>query len=278
MLPYQLPPLVEVPANYSGPFTDATHENGLHNKLAPVKENTMPSSEQTTPAPASRERSLHHPHDWRHLYLDLSNKVHFPAFPSFHSAEAAHVTHPHYLSRMSFPAIQWPHLIAHSSPVYATTLTSWAPPTDIRDTGSHYTIDIDVPGLQQGDEGKVLVQWMSPRTVIVSGDAKRTSTQEPVKVPATQRNSSNDFVKVNKNDANSDNEAQKAAAETTREPGSTFLISERHEGYWRRSFTLPEDADIDIDPNMGGDTVLPRWGIDAGVLSIEIPKKQKKAI
>jgi hypothetical protein len=48
---------------------------------------------------------------------------------------------------------------------------SWTPNTDIRETKLAYHIEIEVPGVT--DRKNLLIQWMSPRTLLVEGDIKR---------------------------------------------------------------------------------------------------------
>jgi HSP20 family molecular chaperone IbpA len=50
-------------------------------------------------------------------------------------------------------------------------LSSWTPNTDIRETKLAYHIEIEVPGVM--DRQNLLIQWMSPRTLLVEGDIKR---------------------------------------------------------------------------------------------------------
>jgi HSP20 family molecular chaperone IbpA len=50
-------------------------------------------------------------------------------------------------------------------------LPPWAPNTDIRETKLAYHIEIEVPGVM--DRQNLLIQWMSPRTLLVEGDIKR---------------------------------------------------------------------------------------------------------
>jgi HSP20 family molecular chaperone IbpA len=50
-------------------------------------------------------------------------------------------------------------------------LSSWTPNTDIRETKLVYHIEIEVPGVM--DRQSLLIQWMSPRTLLVEGDIKR---------------------------------------------------------------------------------------------------------
>ena len=49
------------------------------------------------------------------------------------------------------------------------------PRADVQELASAYFVEIEVPGLQAGNEDQVLVQWMTPRTVVVSGDIERAA-------------------------------------------------------------------------------------------------------
>ena len=48
---------------------------------------------------------------------------------------------------------------------------AWSPPADIRETKLVYHIEIEVPGVK--DKKSLLIQWMSPRTLLVEGELKR---------------------------------------------------------------------------------------------------------
>ncbi|RMZ76736.1 hypothetical protein DV737_g4703, partial [Chaetothyriales sp. CBS 132003] len=168
-----------------------------------------------------------------------------------------------------------------------TQLTSWAPPADVRQTPDCYLIEIEVPGLSKGDEDMVLVQWMSPRTVVVSADIKRPALPRLVRIPPADSKASDDIVDVSQSDAEdggplrrTETHSSETAAETKETEKADesqdviFLARERHAGYWRRSFTLPEDTNFRLDPNVGGGGPSPGYTLDAGVLSIEIPRKK----
>ena len=49
------------------------------------------------------------------------------------------------------------------------THSAWSPDTDIRETEQGYRIDIEVPGV--ADKSALLIQWMSPRTLVVEGQS-----------------------------------------------------------------------------------------------------------
>ncbi|RMZ89687.1 hypothetical protein DV736_g3077, partial [Chaetothyriales sp. CBS 134916] len=265
--------------SYSGPFTDEMHGEGVHDAISPV---TMVPSPTIKQHAISEHGSTSSHHRQQHMHLDLSKRLHFLDFGGFNSAKAAHVTHPHHFS---YPT--WPHFLAHSSPFHMTQLTSWAPPADVRQTPDCYLIEIEVPGLSKGDEEKILVQWMSPRTVIVSAEIRRSALPSLVKIPPADSKASDDIVDVSKSDVEDGGRLQrteKHSSETVTETKETettdqsqdaiFLARERHAGYWRRSFTLPEDTDFSLDPNVSGSGSCPGYALEAGVLSIEIPRKK----
>ena len=49
--------------------------------------------------------------------------------------------------------------------------TSWSPATDIRETLAAYHIEVEVPGVANKDD--ILIQWLSPHTLLVQGVAGR---------------------------------------------------------------------------------------------------------
>ncbi len=55
--------------------------------------------------------------------------------------------------------------------VLAPKTGHWAPATDIRETMRFYHIEIETPGVTNKDG--ILIQWMSPHTLLVQGSIKR---------------------------------------------------------------------------------------------------------
>ncbi|RMZ76908.1 hypothetical protein DV738_g4702, partial [Chaetothyriales sp. CBS 135597] len=246
VLPAQLPPPAEVSMSYDGPLK-AMHLGDIHPP--------QPATQQDAALP---EHGSHHGH--RHLHLDFSKILHLPSFSGFHPAKPTHVTpsHHHWPS-ISYPP--WPHFLAHSSPFHMTQLTPWVPPADVRQTPDCYLIDIDVPGLSQGDEEKVLVQWLSPRTIIVSAEIKKAAEPQLFKIPpvAVDSKLGSDIVDVSKSDAGDGGPLHRTRSHSNDPPAGTretdqakeeeiFLAHERHDGYWRRSFTLPDEVNFNPDP------------------------------
>jgi hypothetical protein len=286
--PYLLPAFVEVP------LFDESMRTTIQGARAGEKDHPEEFAQQDQSGkPAQKSEhlrflrpvtSLFSQHN-KHHHMDLSHsphKMHMAWYPYSHTATAAQAK-PHNASNhwphVTVPAFMAPH---HPSHPFVTTSSSdipWSPRTDIRETDNAYIIEIEVPGLRDGQENELLVQWMSPRTLVISGDAKRRAL-------ATPSNSSNEstggFIDVAKDDSQEKRDGgplKRTASRNEQPPLATvpptpFLVAERHVGYWRRSFTLPKDADFDIDPNtsVGGREL--KVQIDAGIVEIRVPRKK----
>jgi hypothetical protein len=184
---------------------------------------------------------------------------------------------------LSLPIFKTPHY-SFLAPATSLPNASWSPRTDIRETDNAYIVEIEVPGLKDGQEDEVLVQWMSPRTVIVSGDSKRRTLTT---ASGGRKDSNSGFVNVESGESPSkkgdeDGGSLKRTASREEEPPLAtlppipFLIAERHVGYWRRSFTLPQDADFDLDPNTCVEGERLKVRIEAGVLEIQVPRRRNQ--
>jgi HSP20 family molecular chaperone IbpA len=284
ILPTALAPPVEVPLDLDSP---SAMEGEPSKRTAPSEDREKDGAV----APPSQQHNLETKpsfisHSDRHHHVNLSNMMHNFHLPTFHGYN--------HLPHMTLPNLTWPHLIAQSTPVYTTTVTSWGPPADIRETESAYFVEIEVPGLKAGDADQVLVQWMSPRTIVVSGDVQRAPLPAlPREAPKSESEGSNgeqEFVKVASPPARNKDAAEDLAPserapsaercdgaqpEDRNAPASKFLICERHVGYWRRSFTLPADVDLDVDPSRNSSGRPLEYKIEAGVLRIRAPKVKK---
>ena len=116
---------------------------------------------------------------------------------------------------------------------------------------------MELPGIT--DKADVLIQWMSPRTLIVEGEAKRGEIgigkggegesmwpEEPEKkAPAAAMNGD---VQPRNTQANGyGNEAGEKLHRcpgTDDDAGSKLLLAERKLGPWHRSFSMPADVDM----------------------------------
>ena len=283
LLPTALPPLVQVPLDFDGPFE-------------------MPAEPSTTTAPSKDEekgnkngepRQQHSletkpsfiSHSTRNHHVNLNNMIHKVHMPAFHRTNGHPTQMPQtqssiHLPHITLPNLPWTH---HSTTDYVPPTTSWIPRADIRETQTAYFIEIEVPGLSAGSEDQVLVQWMTPRTIVVSGDIQRS----PLPVKSGAEAESSNFTKAATEVAeepdleplqrvpSAASDDDKTKSDVCNAPTPAFLLCERHVGYWRRSFTLPADVDLDIDPSQNSSGRPLEYWIEAGVLIIRAPKVKK---
>jgi HSP20 family molecular chaperone IbpA len=288
VLPNALAPMVEVPLNYDGPFTATTTKSTSGGGIQ-AGDKLAEQSGSETPRGASASTWHDRSHAWLHPHVDVSHRMHLP---SFSTSKQAHCGHARHLPHFSIPAFPWIHPPAHGSATYATSLTAWVPAADIRETEEAYVIEIEVPGLHEGDENQVLVQWMSPRTIVISADVKHAKLPTLMTIPALAQKqedksghsidatkisnlNNTDTAPLTRTKSPNDGVEHPERAETPA-PEPSFLIRERHVGYWRRSFTLPRDAKFSIDPNVSGSGESPSYNIEAGVLAITVPRTRQE--
>jgi HSP20 family molecular chaperone IbpA len=283
ILPTALAPPVQVPLDFDSPF----EMSGEPSKSRPAPKGEV----ENAPIEPIQQHNLEAQssfvsHSNLHYHVNLSNMMHKVHVPQFHLRDRHPARRPQNLSNfhlphISLPNLPWTHAVAHSTPVDAATIImSWVPRADVRETESAYFVEIEVPGLNAGNEDQIIVQWMTPRTIVVSGDAQRSPLPalmgEPGKTENQSRsdNGSEDFDSSKRcPSADRDNAAR---AKVSSPPAPSFMISERHVGYWRRSFTLPADVDLDVDPSRNSSGGPLEYKIEAGVLTIRAPKANKR--
>lgn len=190
--------------------------------------------------------------------------------------------HPSYPHHFQFPRISLHNLTlkthyhgphAPGSVKTSSAGSTWAPATDIRETLRFYHIEIETPGTT--DKESLLIQWLSPHTLLVQGEVKRPANiglldgaqgkrvwegeedgwatetghgkKEPVDGGPIQRTPSRETVE----------------AELLTDTIPTVLLSERKVGPWRRTFTLPDDVEMkELKARLEG-----------GLLRIDLPKR-----
>jgi len=149
-------------------------------------------------------------------------------------------------------------------------IASWTPDSDVRETKLAYHIDLELPGVI--DKKDILIQWMSPHTVLVEGKAMRpglTRGREATGEAMWESDLVSDATKgstdeASKNDNFKDGGACVRCADTAEERTMRLIHGERKIGAWRRYFTLPIDADM---------RTL-KAGLQAGLLHISVFKKE----
>ncbi|EXJ59224.1 hypothetical protein A1O7_06656 [Cladophialophora yegresii CBS 114405] len=192
--------------------------------------------------------------------------------------------HPSHPSHFQFPrtSLHAATLQAHFKGPHAPgsvraprSTTAWSPPTDIRETLATYHIEIEVPGVTNKED--ILVQWLSPHTLLVQGVASRprniglTDQEEGERVwegkegegwateaGHAKRAEPDDGGPLMRTPSRETVEAEYLADATP-----TILLSERNVGPWRRTFTLPEDVEMrELKARLEG-----------GLLRIDLPKR-----
>lgn len=91
--------------------------------------------------------------------------------PDAKPSQEAHASHFHFppvsihnLKHKMEAHSHWPRKHQHPPPAFC-------PETDIRETKLAYHIEIDVAG--SSDKERFIIQWMSPRTLVVQGELER---------------------------------------------------------------------------------------------------------
>lgn len=142
----------------------------------------------------------------------------------------------------------------------------YGPDSDIRETKDAYQIEMEVAGTTNKDD--VLIQWMSPRTLVVEGTAKR---------PNVGRQAGGTGEALFPQDGSKGNTSKKTDEAINGGDGGALekypdeeddyvvgiLLAERKVGAWHRSFTLPANVDMKAL----------KAKLEGGLLTITLPKR-----
>jgi len=163
-------------------------------------------------------------------------------------------------------------------PSQGSGASAWFPATDIRESMRGYHIEIETPGITDENKGEsVMIQWMSPHTLLVQGVAVRPRNVGLMDQQEGKREwegngdgwaqeaghgkkltESTDGGPIGRTTSRETIEAEFFADRTP-----TILLSERKVGAWRRTFTLPEDVEMkELKARLEG-----------GLLRIDLPKR-----
>jgi len=128
----------------------------------------------------------------------------------------------------------------------------YQPDIDIRDAGSEFVIEVEVPGVS--DKNAVKIEWSSSRTLTINGQNDRppavNKPSEPEKsaeLSTGTRGPSGEWIPP---------PAEEASA-------PTLVVAERRIGLFRRQFNFPVDVDME---HMTAK-------LDSGLLMLHVPKK-----
>ncbi|KIX08071.1 uncharacterized protein Z518_02726 [Rhinocladiella mackenziei CBS 650.93] len=154
--------------------------------------------------------------------------------------------------------------------------TSWAPATDIRETMRAYHIEVETPGVTEKDS--ILIQWMSPHTLMVQGESKRPAniglldSEEGKRIWEGEGDGwpkEAGHGKMEQKEPTDGGPLMRTPSRETMEAElmtdaiPTVLLTERKIGPWRRTFTLPDDVEMkELKARLEG-----------GLLRIDLPKK-----
>lgn len=169
-------------------------------------------------------------------------------------------------------------------------LDTHLPMSDVRETPTDYFVDLEFPGVS--DKSKILVRWVSSRTLLVQAGVRRphipgcpwekdeVKTEEEKQTPAPEEKGKgkeaigNDkdcacsgcgTYPLRAEDALTTNGQHPAPSTTSLEEASKkphLTLSERQIGYFARNFSFPVDVDHD---HM-------KATLSHGLLSLQIPK------
>ncbi|RVX71949.1 hypothetical protein B0A52_04348 [Exophiala mesophila] len=193
--------------------------------------------------------------------------------------------HPSYPHHFQFPPVSLHNLTlkAHYHGPHApgsirtSTSGNWAPATDIRETLRLYHIEIETAGTT--DKDSLLIQWLSPHTLLVQGEIKRPGPLgllDPSEGEKVWEGDDDGWAKETghaKPDTTDGGPIERTPsretveAELRNDTKPTILLSERKVGPWRRTFTLPDDVEIrELKARLEG-----------GLLRIDVPKRSVEA-
>ncbi|KAL3442475.1 HSP20-like chaperone [Aspergillus insuetus] len=139
-----------------------------------------------------------------------------------------------------------------------TTIRSFAPRFDVRETKDAYHLDGELPGIAQKD---IDIEFTDPQTLVVKGRVQREYSSSPTPSPEEQQpqiesqggeSKSSEVVKS----------GDKQVSTTKTTPKPRYWVSERSVGEFQRTFSFPE--------RVSQDDV--KASLKDGILSLVVPK------
>ncbi|KAL4758573.1 Hsp20/alpha crystallin family protein [Aspergillus foveolatus] len=138
---------------------------------------------------------------------------------------------------------------------YHTSVRSFSPRFDVRETSDAYHLDGELPGVAQKD---IDIEFTDPQTIVIKGRVERqyhsANTDTTEKQPRVEdEGSSNEVTKTGEKQV-----TKSASSEKPR-----YWVSERSVGEFQRTFSFPS--------RVGQDRV--RASLRDGILSVVVPKE-----
>ncbi|KAJ0422938.1 HSP20-like chaperone [Aspergillus carlsbadensis] len=138
-----------------------------------------------------------------------------------------------------------------------TTIRSFAPRFDVRETTDAYHLDGELPGIAQKD---IDIEFTDPQTLVIKGRSKREYSS------FTTTRTSTEEQQAQNQDGESSNEALKPGDQqistTKKAQKPRYWVSERSIGQFQRTFSFPERVSQ-------GDVSA---SLKDGILSLVVPK------
>jgi len=140
--------------------------------------------------------------------------------------------------------------------------TSWVPRFDVRETGEAYTLEGEVPGVDQKD---INIEFTDDHTLKISGHHERTtkSGTPPGKVIGEAEQSHKATVEDEK--PTESTEVTKSDEGNVSKPKHQFWISERSYGSFQRLFSFPARVEQDAV----------KASLKNGILEVIVPKAKR---
>jgi len=151
--------------------------------------------------------------------------------------------------------------------------TFWQPKFDVRETGEHYELHGELPGMNKNN---VHIEFTEPQTLVVRGRAERsynssTSPAGLIDQPG-QKGQITESGEPTGEDARKDSKEKVATSDTGKQSdkqpdhGAKYWLSERSVGEFSRTFNLPAQVEQDAVSASFKD----------GILGIVVPKAKKQ--
>lgn len=147
-----------------------------------------------------------------------------------------------------------------------SSLPTWQPKFDVRETGAAYELHGELPGMNK--EG-VNIEFTEPQTLIIRGRAERTYTSGTPPAGLVEGGTNTAAITQGEgaaqDTASKDSSVQKSSGDKKPADKAKYWLSERSVGEFSRSFNFPTPVDHD--------TVSANF--KDGILNITVPKAKK---
>lgn len=146
--------------------------------------------------------------------------------------------------------------------------TSFAPRFDVKENKTSYTLEGEIPGVDQKD---VTIEWSDENTITIKGRTERyhESGDKPASTAADAQTQQTDPEPAETNEESTEvATTQPGSGDVAKanQDGHHYWVSERTVGSFARSFSFPSTVDQDAI----------KASLKNGILSVVVPKLEKK--